>query len=75
MFRTVAVTGICAALLLGFAAPGRADVVLDWNNVTLDAIRVDKTSPPKASRALAIVHVAIFDAINSGSGGPYEHYI
>jgi membrane-associated phospholipid phosphatase len=74
MLRTVAV-GVCIALL-GFAAPGRADVVLDWNKVTLDAIRVDKTSPPAASRALACVHTAIFDAINSGSGGTtYEHYI
>ncbi len=74
MFRTVAVAGVCLALL-GSAAPGRADVVLDWNNVTLNAIRVDKTSPPKASRALAIVHTSIFDAVNSASGGAYEHYI
>ncbi|HEX5720397.1 MAG TPA: chemotaxis protein CheB, partial [Thermoanaerobaculia bacterium] len=73
--RKLSLIGVCVALLLGAAAPGRADVVLDWNNVTLNAIRVDKTSPPKASRALALVHVAIFDAINSGSGGQYEHYI
>ncbi|MFP5287896.1 MAG: hypothetical protein ACLGI9_19315, partial [Thermoanaerobaculia bacterium] len=73
MMRTVAV-GACIALL-GLAAPGRADVVLDWNEVALDAIRVDRTSPPKASRALASVHVAMYDAINSASGGAYEPYL
>lgn len=42
-----------------------ADAVVKWNNAVLDAIRVDKTAPPKASRDLAIVHTAIFDAVNS----------
>src|SRR5215210_3304877 len=75
MLRTVAIPGVCIALLLGLAAPGRADVVLDWNKVALNAIRVDKTAPPKASRALACVHTSIFDAINSASGAPYEPYL
>jgi hypothetical protein len=73
MLRTAAV-GACIALL-GLAAPVRADVVLDWNKVALNAIRVDRTAPPKASRALACVHTAIFDAINSASGGAYEPYL
>ena len=42
-----------------------ADVVLQWNDVLLDAVRVDKTAPPKASRDMAIVHTAIYDAVNS----------
>jgi hypothetical protein len=67
--------GVCLVLLLGLAAPGRADVVLDWNSVALNAIRVDKTAPPKASRVLACVHTAIFDAINSASGAAYEPYL
>ena len=75
MLRTLAATGVCLGLLLGLAAPGRADVVIDWNNVALEAIRVDRTSPPKAARALACVHVAMFDAINSASGGTFEPYI
>jgi len=74
MPKTVVAGCVCLALL-GLAAPAQADVVLDWNQVTLNAIRVDKTSPPKASRALAIVHTAIFDAINSGSGGAYEPFL
>lgn len=42
-----------------------ADVVLEWNEILLDAVRADATSPPRASRAMAIVHTAIYDAVNS----------
>ena len=42
-----------------------ADAVIQWNQVLLDAIRTDRTAPPVASRGLAIVHTAIFDAVNS----------
>ena len=74
MLRKAAI-GAGLALLLGLAAPVRADVVLDWNKIALNAIRVDKTPPPKASRALACVHTAMFDAINSANGGTYEPYL
>ncbi len=47
------------------AGSGSADVVFDWNNVLLNAIKVDKTPPPKSSRAMAMVHCAIFDAVNA----------
>ncbi len=46
------------------AAP-RPDMVLRWNAVALNAIRAEKTPPPLAARNLAIVHVAIFDAVNA----------
>jgi len=42
--------------------PANADVVTDWNNAALDAIRVGHTAPPIASRSLAILHVSIYDA-------------
>lgn len=42
-----------------------ADMVLEWNEHALDAFRALSTSPPVASRALAMMHVAIFDAVNS----------
>lgn len=45
------------------ASAARADVVTDWNAAALDAIRADRTPPPTASRALAILHVAIYDAV------------
>jgi PAP2 superfamily len=71
--RKIICMGLCAAVFLGLAAPARADVVLDWNNVLLQAIRVDRTAPPRAGRALAMVHVAVFDAVNGILGGytPY----
>src|SRR5687767_1038232 len=46
-------------------AAGKRDVVLQWNEVALQAIRADKTPPPLAARNLAIVHLAIYDAVNS----------
>ena len=43
----------------------RTDVVLDWNERLLDAIRTDGTPPPRAARAMAIVHIAAYDAVNA----------
>ena len=42
-----------------------ADMVIQWNDVLLDAIRADRKAPPAAARDMAIVHTAIFDAVNS----------
>ncbi len=50
-----------------------SDAVIEWNNILLDAIRVDRTAPPAASRAMAIVQTAVFDAVNSIEG-QYEAY-
>src|SRR5207237_5774488 len=50
-----------------------ADPVLQWNSKLLDAIRTEKTPPPYAARNMAIVHIAIFDAVNAIDGG-YEGY-
>lgn len=40
------------------------DVVLDWNAQILNAIRAAKTGPPPASRQLAMLHIAMYDAID-----------
>ena len=61
-----------AALLL--ASFGRADVVTDWNNAALEAIRVNNTPPPIASRTLAILHASIYDAVN-GIARTHEPYL
>lgn len=60
------------ALLIGTLA--HADVITDWNNAALDAIRADHTAPPIASRSLAILHVAIYDAVN-GIARTHEPYL
>src|SRR5438270_5312724 len=56
------------------ATAAHADVVTDWNNAALNAIRADRTPPPKASRALAILHASIYDAVN-GIDRRYEAYL
>src|SRR5262249_11374358 len=58
-----------------------AVVVLRWNAIALDALKNDsllgagarQNAPTRASRALAIVQAAVFDAVNSidGSYSPY----
>ena len=68
----------CITVLLaltGSALVGsaRADVVTDWNDVLLEAVRTDKTPPPRAARAMAMVHTAVFDALN-GYRHSYEPY-
>src|SRR5262249_34366296 len=39
-------------------------VVLVWNEAALRAVRADRTPPPLAARNLAMVHVAVHDAVN-----------
>jgi hypothetical protein len=66
---------LLATLLLcaSAAAPAFADVVTDWNEVLLDAVRADSTAPPRAARAMAMVHVAVYDAVN-GIAQTHEPY-
>ncbi|MFM6552244.1 MAG: Ig-like domain-containing protein, partial [Microcystis panniformis] len=54
-------------------AQDNSDVVLDWNAVLLNAIYEDKTTPPVASRNMAITQAAVFDAINTITG-TYKNY-
>lgn len=58
------------------------DVVLQWNAVALDAIKNDysigqphdQPGPTEASRALAMVQIAIFDALNAFDNS-YQSYV
>ena len=49
---------------LSLASVAESDVVIDWNRAALNAIRAGSTTPPQASRALAILHTSIYDAAN-----------
>src|SRR5213083_2391552 len=60
------------AFLIGTLA--NADVVTEWNNAALDAIRAGHSPPPIASRSLAILHVSIYDAVN-GIDRTHEPYL
>lgn len=57
--------GLFSIWLLLVSPVARADVILDWNALALDCIRSDTTSPTLSSRNLAILHSAIYDAVNS----------
>jgi hypothetical protein len=52
--------------VLTFALPVavRADEVLDWNAIMMRAVRTAGIPPPVNIRLMAIVHVAMFDALN-----------
>jgi PAP2 superfamily len=53
----------------------RADVVLDWNAHAAQAIvTVGRQVPPRALIRLAMVHLAIYDAVNAVEGAPFEGY-
>lgn len=61
-------------ILLSLAAStASADVVTDWNVQTLETIRAERIPPPRASRLLALVHTAVYDAVNGIVGG-FEPY-
>src|SRR6266487_2673437 len=63
------------AALSACCLAARGDMVTEWNTVALNAIKADRTSPPKASRALAILHVAIYDACNGISQNCQPYYM
>jgi hypothetical protein len=51
--------------LLAVYPAARADVVMDWNDVAVARLVAARQLPPDGARAIAIVHVAMFDAINA----------
>jgi len=55
---------LCAGTMAGTPATADTNVVIQWNNAALQAIRVSAMNPPMATRHLAMVQCAVFDAIN-----------
>jgi hypothetical protein len=62
-FRTAV---LCAAL--GFAPLSQADVITDWNHTAADVMKAANISGNPYTRAMAMVHVAMADAVNSVQG-------
>jgi membrane-associated phospholipid phosphatase len=52
------------AVEAGYLA-ARPDVVLVWNEALLEAIRADRTPAPLAAHNMAMVHAAMYDAVNT----------
>jgi membrane-associated phospholipid phosphatase len=42
-----------------------SDMVIQWNDILLDAVRTASTPPPAASRIMAITHAAVYDSVNA----------
>lgn len=57
--------GMAVALVAALAGTAHASVITDWNNAMLDAIKATSANPPRASRAMAMMSTAVFDAVNS----------
>lgn len=71
--QTAIVSLLFAHLTPGYQSAALADVVTDWNTAALNAIRATRANPPVGSRALAITHLAIHDAVQ-GVESSYRPY-
>ena len=67
---------VASALLLACAVSvqASADEITDWNQAALRAALIAQTSPTTTTRVMALVDVAMFDAVN-GIEPQYEHFL
>ena len=56
---------VACALALVLPCASMADAVLDWNELGVAAVVAARQSPPDGARTMAIVHVAMFNAVNA----------
>ena len=76
-----ALTAFSVLSVLAIAAPARADSVTDWDQIAAAALQAPGTAtPPGAGQGapsiahLAMVHAAVYDAVNAIDGG-HEPYV
>ncbi|HVS02287.1 MAG TPA: vanadium-dependent haloperoxidase [Thermoanaerobaculia bacterium] len=69
----LAVFGILVAGLAPASAAG-PQMAIDWNEALFEAFRASAIDPPNASRQLAILNLAMFDAVNAIERR-YERYV
>ncbi|MCA1603587.1 MAG: vanadium-dependent haloperoxidase, partial [Acidobacteria bacterium] len=67
---------LTVCLVISLSQGGQAqDVVIDWNGHAANAIvGVAQQPPPRGMIRLAMVHVAIYDAVNAIEGHPFTPY-
>jgi hypothetical protein len=77
----LALTAFGVLSVLAIAAPARADSVTDWDQIAAAALQSPGTAtPPGAGQGapsiahLAMVHAAVYDAVNAIDGG-HEPYV
>ena len=57
-----------AAALMTLGVAAHADTITDWNVKANEILSAARVGPPPANRAMAIAHVAVFDAVNAITG-------
>src|SRR4051794_7105806 len=75
--KTVSLSVVAATLLTSLATYTSADVITDWNKITLDATKTGGLNSNLGSRIDAIEAIAVYDAVNSiqQSGKPYHYFV
>jgi PAP2 superfamily len=63
--KPLALAAAVATSLLALATAVRADAVVDWSGKSADILVAHRLGPPPANRALAIVQVSVFEAVNA----------
>jgi hypothetical protein len=56
---------VCVGAAAALSAGAAADEVINWNNILLDTIRAEGGPPCPISRYSAMMHTAVYDAVNS----------
>jgi hypothetical protein len=57
-------------LLQRSAAQSSGDAVLQWNDIALAAIQLDASTPPVATRGLAMLSITVLDTVSACEGTP-----
>jgi VCPO second helical-bundle domain len=64
-----------ASLLLATFAGVRANPIYNWNETLIDSFRAAGVNVPLAAVDVAMVNIAMYDAVNAVSGTPYKPYL
>jgi hypothetical protein len=64
---------VCFVFLLNRELQAQ-DVVLEWNGHAANAVVAENQPPPRGLIRLAMVHLAIYDAVNAIEGYPFSPY-
>jgi len=65
MMKKATLSFASVSVCLALSGPALADMVIDWNREAVAAALAARQSPSMAARNIAIVHLAIFEAVNS----------
>ena len=67
-FRFLAISGLFISLTFLFAPIAKADAVTEWNVRACEIVGAPNIDTPSGNRILAIMHTAIYEAVNAITG-------